>query len=56
MGLFCGDISSFIRDPSSTTRIRFSQYYVGREREPATFWREIVIAVVIRRHSTTLFY
>ena len=32
---------------STTTRTRLSQYYVVRERERASFWRENMIDVVL---------
>ena len=31
----------------TTTRTRFSQYYIVRAREPASFWRKNMIDVVI---------
>ena len=34
---------------STTTSTRFSQYLVVLAREPASFWRENVVAVVILR-------
>ena len=35
----------------TSTSTRFSQYYLVLAREPATFWRENVVAVVIDRES-----